>query len=78
MLLNLSMATHLRLKRLNRTKHAITIYFREHENRREFSLGSFSIFNMMQGVLFVLTWQSSQNSELAPVAWHIRVSPYNI
>jgi hypothetical protein len=48
------------------------------ENRREFSLGSFSIFNMMQGVLFVLTRQSSQTSELAPVAWHIRVSPYNI
>jgi hypothetical protein len=48
-------ATHLRLKRLNRTKHAITIYFREHENRREFSLGSFMNFNMMQDVLFVLT-----------------------
>jgi hypothetical protein len=72
------MTTHLHLKRLNRTKHAITIYFREHKNRREFSLGSFTTFNMMQDVLFVLTRQSSQNSELAPVAWHIHVSPYNI
>jgi hypothetical protein len=49
------MTTHLDLKRLNRIKHTITIYFREHENRHEFSLGSFSIFNMMQDVLFVLT-----------------------
>jgi hypothetical protein len=71
------MATHLRLKRLNRTKHAITNYFREHGNRHEFSLGSFTILNMMQYVLFVLTRQSSQNSELALVAWHIHVSPYN-
>jgi hypothetical protein len=72
------MATHLHLKRLNRTKHAITIYFREHGNKREFRLGSFTIFNMMQDVLFVLTRQSSRTSELAPVAWHIRVYPYNI
>jgi hypothetical protein len=43
------------LKRLNRTKYAITIYFREHGNRREFSLCSFSIFNVMQDILFVLT-----------------------
>jgi hypothetical protein len=71
------MTTHLHLKKLNRTKHVITVYFREHENRHEFSLGSFSTVNMMQDVLFVLTRQSSQNSELAPVAWHIRVSPYN-
>jgi hypothetical protein len=49
------MTTHLHLKRLNRTKHAITIYFREHGNKREFRLGSFTIFNMMQDVLFVLT-----------------------
>jgi hypothetical protein len=49
------MTTHLHLKRLSRTKHAITIYFREHGNRREFSLGSFTNFNMMQDVLFVLT-----------------------
>jgi hypothetical protein len=72
------MTTHLHLMRLNRTRQAITVYFREHENRHEFNLGSFSIFNMMQDVLFVLTRQSSQNSELAPVAWHIHVSPYNI
>jgi hypothetical protein len=52
-------------------------YLREHGNRHEFSLGSFSIFNMMQDVLFVLTRQSSRISELAPVAWHIHVSPYN-
>jgi hypothetical protein len=31
---------------------------------------------MMQDVLFVLIRQSSQNSTLAPVAWHIHVSPY--
>jgi hypothetical protein len=49
------MATHLRLKRLNKTKHAITICFREHGNKREFSLGSFMTFNMMQDVLIVLT-----------------------
>jgi hypothetical protein len=49
------MTTHLHLKRLNRTRHAITNYFREHENSHEFSLGSFSIVNMMQDVLFVLT-----------------------
>jgi hypothetical protein len=52
-------------------------YLREHGNRHEFSLGSFTTFSMMQDVLFVLTRQSSQNSELAPVAWHIHVSPYN-
>jgi hypothetical protein len=55
MLLNLSKTTHLRLKRLNRTKHAITIHFREHGNRHEFGLGSFTTFNMMQDVLFILT-----------------------
>jgi hypothetical protein len=49
------MTTHLHLKRLNRTKHAITVYFREHGNKREFRLGSFTILNMMQDVLFVLT-----------------------
>jgi hypothetical protein len=32
---------------------------------------------MMQDVLFVLTRQSSQNSKLVPVAWHIHASPYN-
>jgi hypothetical protein len=52
-------------------------YFREHGNRREFSLGSFTIYNMMQDVLIVLTRHPSQNSELALVAWHIHVSPYN-
>jgi hypothetical protein len=72
------MTTHLRLKRLNRTKIRYNYLTSEStENRREFSLGSFTIFNMMQDVLFVLSRQSSQNSELAPVAWHIRVSPYN-
>jgi hypothetical protein len=49
------MTTHLHLKKLSRTKYAITICFREHGNRHEFSLGSFSIFNMMQDVLFILT-----------------------
>jgi hypothetical protein len=49
------MATHLRLKRLNRTNTRSLFYFREHGNRLEFSLGSFTIFNMMQGVLIVLT-----------------------
>jgi hypothetical protein len=73
-----SMTIHLHLKRLNKTKHAITIYFREHGNRREFSLGSFSIFNMMQDVLFVLIRHPSPNSKLALVAWHIHVYPYNI
>jgi hypothetical protein len=29
--------------------------FREHGNRCEFNLGSFTTFNMMQDVLFVLT-----------------------
>jgi hypothetical protein len=42
-------------KEAKQNKHAITVYFREHENKHEFSLGSFSIFNMMQDVLFVLT-----------------------
>jgi hypothetical protein len=55
MLKNLSKTTRLHLKKLNRTKHAITVYFGEHEDRHEFSLGSFTIFNMMQDVLFVLT-----------------------
>jgi hypothetical protein len=32
---------------------------------------------MMKDVLFVLTRRSSQNSQLAPVSWHIYVSPYN-
>jgi hypothetical protein len=29
--------------------------FREHGNRREFSLGAFMTFNMMQDIIFVLT-----------------------
>jgi hypothetical protein len=49
------MTTHLHLKRLNRTNMLSLFYLREHGNRREFSLGSFTIFNMMQDVLFVLT-----------------------
>jgi hypothetical protein len=32
---------------------------------------------MMQDVLFVFTRQSSQNSKLASVVWHIHVSPYS-
>jgi hypothetical protein len=32
----------------------------------------------MQDVLFDLTWHSSQNAKLVPVARHIHVSPYNI
>jgi hypothetical protein len=76
-LMNLSMTTHLHLKRLNRADTLSLIYLREHRNRREFSLGSFMTFNMMQDVLCVLTRRSSQNSKLAPVAWHIHESPYN-
>jgi hypothetical protein len=38
----------------NKTRHHF-FTFGEHGNRREFSLGSFMTFNMMQGILFVLT-----------------------
>jgi hypothetical protein len=69
------MATHLRLRRLNITKHAITICFREHGNRREFSLGSFKTFNMMQDVLFVLTMAFKPKSEVSAGGMaHTRVS----
>jgi hypothetical protein len=62
------MTLHLHLKRLNRTKHAITILPLESTKADEFSLGPFAIFNMMQDVPIVLTRHSSQNSELA--RWH--------
>jgi hypothetical protein len=65
------------LERLGRTNTLALFYLREHGNRYEFSLGSSMTFSMMQDVLCVLTRQSSQNSELALVAWHIHVSPYN-
>jgi hypothetical protein len=65
------------LERLDRTNTLSLFYLREHGSRYEFSLGSSTTFSMMQDVLFVLTRHSSQNSELAPVAWHIHVSPYN-
>jgi hypothetical protein len=69
------MTTHLHLKRLNRTKYAITIYFREHGNRRELSLGSFSIFNMMQDVLFVLTMAIKPKFEVSAGGMaHTRIS----
>jgi hypothetical protein len=65
------------LERLDRTNTLSLFYLREHGNRYEFGLGSSTTFSMMQDVLFVLTKLSSQNSELAPVAWNMHVSPYN-
>jgi hypothetical protein len=36
-----------------------------------------SIFNMMQDVLIILTWQLSQKSKSVPAARLLIVSPYN-
>jgi hypothetical protein len=65
------------LEKLGGTNTLSLFYLREHGNRYEFSLGSSTTFSMMHDVLFVLTRYSSQNLELAPVAWHTHVSPYN-
>jgi hypothetical protein len=66
------------LEKLDRTNTLSLFHIRGHSNRSEFNLGSSTTFSMMQDVIFVLTRPSSQNSKLAPVAWHIHVSPYNI
>jgi hypothetical protein len=49
------MTIHLHLKGLNRIKHAITILPLESTEIDVSSVVSFMTFNMMQGVLFVLT-----------------------
>jgi hypothetical protein len=70
------MTKHLHLKGLNRIKHAIIFFtFGEHGNRREFSLGSFMTFNMMQGVLFVLTMAFKPKLEVSVGGMaHTRIS----
>jgi hypothetical protein len=69
------MATHLHLKRLDRQNTLSLFYLREHGNRREFSLGSFTIFNMMQDVLFVLILAIQPKSEVSAGGMaHTRIS----
>jgi hypothetical protein len=65
------------LERLDRTKHTSNMLPSKAHKQVWVQFNLFTIFNMMQDALFVLTRQSSQNSKLAPVAWHIHVSPYN-
>jgi hypothetical protein len=63
------------LERLGRTKHTITIGLREHGNRPEFSLGSSTIFSMMQDVLFVFTMAFKPKFEVsAGGTAHTRIS----